>query len=129
METLKALSPEMQRSIAQETLEIYAPLAHRLGIWELKWRLEDLSLRHLDSRKYADIAKRLVKTRNEREDFVAQVIQVLKGEFERVGLSAEISGRPKHIYSIYQKIKRYAALGKDFDDIYDFFAIRILVSS
>ncbi len=129
METLKALSPEMQRSIAQETLEIYAPLAHRLGIWELKWQLEDLSLRHLKPEKYADIAKRLVRTRHEREDFVAQVIQVLKGEFERVSLRAEISGRPKHIYSIYQKMQRYAAIGKDFDDIYDFFALRILVGS
>jgi len=129
METLKALAPEMQSSIAQETLEIYAPLAHRLGIWELKWRLEDLSLRHLKRKEYDKIAKRLVKTRDEREDFIAQVIQVLKGEFERVGLRAEISGRPKHIYGIYQKVQRYAALGKDFDDIYDFFALRILVGS
>jgi GTP pyrophosphokinase len=129
METLYALSPEMQRSIAQETLEIYAPLAHRLGIWELKWRLEDLSFSYLERERYDEIAGKLDKTRGERESFITQVIQILEGEFKKAGLSAEISGRPKHFYSIYQKMKRYAALGKDFDDIYDLFALRILVGT
>jgi GTP pyrophosphokinase len=129
METLNALSPEMQRRIAQETLEIYAPLAHRLGIWELKWRLEDLSFRYLEPGKYGQIADLISARRDQREDFIAQVIQILKGEFERVGLRAEISGRPKHIYSIYQKMERYAAQGKDFHDIYDLLALRILVGS
>ena len=129
METLYALSPEMQRSIAQETLEIYAPLAHRLGIWELKWRLEDLSLSYLERGKYDEIAELIDSSRDQRESFITQVIQILKKEFDQVGLRAEISGRPKHFYSIYQKMKRYAALGKDFDDIYDLFALRILVGS
>jgi guanosine-3',5'-bis(diphosphate) 3'-pyrophosphohydrolase len=129
METLNALSPEMQRRIAQETLEIYAPLAHRLGIWELKWRLEDLSLRYLEPGKYDDIAKLIAARREQREDFIAQVIQILKGEFERVGLRAEISGRPKHIYSIYQKMERYSAQDKRFDDIHDLLALRILVGT
>ena len=123
------LSPEMQRSIAQETLEIYAPLAHRLGIWELKWRLEDLSLSYLERGKYDEIAELIDSSRDQRENFITQVIQILKGEFDQVGLRAEISGRPKHFYSIYQKMKRYAALGKDFDDIYDLFALRILVGT
>jgi GTP pyrophosphokinase len=129
METLYPLSPEMQRSIAQETLEIYAPLAHRLGIWELKWRLEDLSFSYLERERYDEIAGKLDKTRAEREDFIARVIQILEGEFERAGLEAEISGRPKHIYSIYQKMNRYAAIGKDFNDIYDLLALRILVGT
>ncbi|MBI2849431.1 MAG: bifunctional (p)ppGpp synthetase/guanosine-3',5'-bis(diphosphate) 3'-pyrophosphohydrolase [Chloroflexi bacterium] len=129
MQTLDALSPEKRRSIAQETIEVYAPLAHRLGIWELKWQLEDLSFRYLESRKYQQIARLLDSRRTEREKFIAEVIQILRGEFEKAGLKAEISGRPKHIYSINQKIEKYAALGKDFDDIHDLLAIRVLVNS
>jgi len=129
MRTLDALSLEMQRSIAQETLEIYAPLAHRLGIWELKWQLEDLSFRYLQPEKYHQIARLIAARRDQRESFIAQIIQIIEEEFERVGLRAEISGRPKHIYSIYQKMQRYEALGKDFDDIYDLLALRILVGS
>ncbi len=129
MRTLDALPPETQRSIAQETLEIYAPLAHRLGIWELKWQLEDLSFRYLEPEKYRQIANLVAARRAQRESFIAQVIQILQGEFERVGLRAEISGRPKHIYSIYQKMEKYAALGKHFDDIHDLLALRILVGT
>ncbi len=129
MRTLDALSPEIQRSVAQETLEIYAPLAHRLGIWELKWQLEDLSFRYLEPKKYRQIANLVVARRAQREKFIAQVIKMLEEEFERVGLRAEISGRPKHIYSIYQKMERYAAQDKHFDDIHDLLALRILVGS
>ncbi len=129
MRTLSALKPEMQRSIAQETLEIYAPLAHRLGIWELKWQLEDLSFRYLAPERYRQIAKLVAARRAQREKFIAQVIKMLEGEFKRVGLRAEISGRPKHIYSIYQKMQRYAAQDKHFDDIHDLLALRILVGS
>ncbi|MCX6011032.1 MAG: bifunctional (p)ppGpp synthetase/guanosine-3',5'-bis(diphosphate) 3'-pyrophosphohydrolase [Chloroflexi bacterium] len=129
MRTLKALTPEMQRSIAQETLEIYTPLAHRLGIWELKWQLEDLSFRYLEPEKYRHVANLIAARRAQRENFIAQIIKILEAELKRVGLRAEISGRPKHIYSIYQKMERYATLGKDFDDIYDLLALRILVGT
>jgi len=129
MRTLDALSPETQRSIAQETLEIYAPLAHRLGIWELKWQLEDLSFRYLEPEKYRQIAKLVAARRAQRENFIAQVIQILKEEIERVDLRSEMSGRPKHIYSIYQKMEKYATQGKHFDDIHDLLALRILVGT
>ncbi len=129
METLGPLPREMQRRIAQETLEIYAPLAHRLGIWELKWRLEDLSFRYLERAKYDKIAKLIAARREQRESFIAQIIEIIEAEFKRVGIKVDISGRPKHIYSIYQKIQRYQALGKDFDDIYDLLALRVLVGS
>jgi len=129
MSTLAALSPEKQRSIAQETLEIYAPLAHRLGIWELKWQLEDLSFRYLEPEKYRRIANLIAARRTQRENFITRVIQILSSEFDKVGLKAEISGRPKHIYSIYQKTERYAALGRDFDKIHDLLAIRVLVDT
>ena len=129
MRTLDALSPEKRRSIAQETLEIYAPLAHRLGIWELKWQLEDLSFRYLEPRKYRQIANLVAARRGQRESFITQVIEILKAEFDKVGLKAEISGRPKHIYSIHQKMGKYAALGKQFDDIHDLLALRVLVGT
>jgi len=129
MRTLDALSPEKQHSIARETLEIYAPLSHRLGIWELKWQLEDLSFRFLEPEKYHRVAKLIAARRAQRESLIAQVIQIIESEFRKVGLKAETSGRPKHIYSIYQKMEKYAALGKDFDNIHDLLALRILVST
>jgi len=129
MRTLDALALEKQRSIAQETAEIYAPLAHRLGIWELKWQLEDLSFRYLEPRKYHHISKLVSDRRIEQESFIAQVIQILSREFDRVGLKVEVSGRLKNIYSVHQKMEKYTALGKDFDDIHDLLAIRVLVDS
>ena len=129
MHTLDALPLEKQCSIARETLEIYAPLAHRLGIWELKWQLEDLSFRYLEPQKYNQIEKLVVARRTERESFIAEVIEILKGEFDRAGLKAEISGRAKHLYSIYQKMEKYSALGKDFNDMYDLLALRVLVAT
>ena len=129
MRTLDALSPEKQHSIAQETLEIYAPLAHRLGIWELKWQLEDLSFRYLEPDRYRRIAHLVASRRVKREDFISQVIDILRKEFDRLGLVAEMSGRPKHIYSICQKMERYDALGKQFDDIHDLHALRVLVGT
>jgi len=129
MRTLEALSPEAQHNIAAETLEIYAPLSHRLGIWELKWQLEDLALRYLEPKKYRQIANLVAARRARREAFIKQVIKILKGEFERANLRAEISGRPKHIYSIYRKMERYAAQDKHFDDIHDLLALRVLVST
>ncbi|MFH1003187.1 MAG: bifunctional (p)ppGpp synthetase/guanosine-3',5'-bis(diphosphate) 3'-pyrophosphohydrolase [Chloroflexota bacterium] len=131
MRTLKALPPEKQQRIAQETLEIYAPLAHRLGIWELKWQLEDLAFRYLEPKKYRHIAGLIAARRAQREEFINQAISILKAEFEKNGLNAEISGRPKHIYGVYQKMEKYAALGRQFNvnDIHDLLALRVLVNS
>jgi len=127
MYTLGALPAEKRHKIAQETMEIYAPLAHRLGIWELKWQLEDLSFRHLKPKQYRGIAKLLDTRRSQRESFLKQVEKALKTEFARLEMKADVSARPKHIYSIYQKMERYAAQGKAFDDIHDLLALRVLV--
>ena len=129
MRTLDALSPDKQLGIAQETLEIYAPLAHRLGIWELKWQLEDLSFRYLEPEKYRRVARLVATRRTQRENFIAQVIGILKSEFDKADLRAELSGRPKHIYSIHQKMERYSALGRHFDDIHDLLALRVIVGT
>src|ERR1700735_5105668 len=96
MRTLGSLPPAKQQTIAQETIEIYAPIAHRLGIWRMKWDLEDLSLRYLDPGAYHDIAERVAKKRGEREAAVQRVLDELKGQFEAIGLHAEVNGRPKH---------------------------------
>jgi GTP diphosphokinase / guanosine-3',5'-bis(diphosphate) 3'-diphosphatase len=125
MRTLNSLAAPKQKAIAQETLEIYAPLAHRLGIYKMKWDLEDLSLRYLDPPAYRDIADKVQKRRNERERIVDTVTAEVLRRCEAMGLRADVSGRPKHFYSIYQKLQR----GKDFGDIYDLIAIRIIVDS
>ena len=127
MRTLDALPKDRQLVNAQETIDIYAPLAHRLGIWELKWQLEDLSFRYLHPGQYQRIVKLVAGRRTQREKFIAQAIDMLRKEFDTVGIIAEISGRPKHIYSIYQKMERYTALGRHFDEIYDLLALRVLV--
>lgn len=129
MRTLQALEPERQRRIARETLDIYAPLAHRLGIWELKWQLEDLAFRYLEPEQYRRIAGFIASKRADRERFIAEITGTLQQEFEKAGLKAEIFGRAKHIYSIYQKTERYAAIGKDFDDIHDLLALRVIVDT
>lgn len=129
MRTLDALPLEKQRRISLETLEIYAPLCHRLGIWELKWQLEDLSFRYLEPDKYRRVARLISARRARRESIVSNVIKTLQDAFDRVGLKVEISGRPKHIYSIHQKIEKYAAQGKNFDNIHDLLAIRVLVDN
>ena len=127
MKTLDALAPEKQRRIAQETLDIYAPLAHRLGIWEIKWQLEDLAFRHLNIEKYREISKMLSARRAVREAYVSQVSELLKERLETEGIKAEVSGRPKNIYSTYRKIRKYEAQGKQLSEIYDLFALRVLV--
>jgi guanosine-3',5'-bis(diphosphate) 3'-pyrophosphohydrolase len=127
MRTLDALPKDRQIKNAQETLDIFAPLAHRLGIWELKWQLEDLSFMYLQPQEYARIARLVDLRRAQREKFIARAIELLKKEFGKVGLAADISGRPKHMYSIHQKMERYATLGKHFDEIHDLLALRVLV--
>ncbi len=129
MHTLDALSPERRRGISRETLEIYAPLAHRLGIWELKWQLEDLAFRYLEPRKYNRLVNLVATRRIEREDFIEKIIKILRKEFDSVKLKAEILGRPKHLYSIHHKMEKYTAQGKHFNDIYDLLALRVLVDT
>ena len=129
MQTLDALSPEKQHSIARETLEIYAPLAHRLGIWQVKWQLEDLSFRYLEPQEYHKIARLVSSRRAQREKFINSVTQILEQELKKADMKAEVFGRPKHIYSIYSKMKKYAAQDKDFGDIHDLFALRVLVDT
>jgi guanosine-3',5'-bis(diphosphate) 3'-pyrophosphohydrolase len=125
MRTLASLPPAKQQTIARETIEIYAPIAHRLGIWKIKWDLEDLCLRYLDSEAYRDIAERVAKKRVEREDAVTEVVALLRSQFEKLGIAAEVTGRPKHFYSIYAKMKK----GRDFSTIYDLTAVRVIVDS
>jgi len=126
MKTLQYRPPAKRRRVAQETMEIYAPLANRLGIWELKWQLEDLSFRHLEPEKYHEIADKVASRRIAREKYILRVIEVLKNEFAEHDIQADLSGRPKHIYSIYRKMQRR---GVDVDQIYDQLAVRVLVGS
>ena len=127
MRTLDALPPEKRRRIAQETLDIYSPLAHRLGIWEIKWRLDDLAFRHLNEDKYREISEMLATRRTQREEYVETVCQRLRQELQHYNIGGEVSGRPKSIYSIYQKIQKYEAQGKELSEIYDLYALRVLV--
>ncbi len=127
MQTIRALPIERRVRIARETLEIYAPLAHRLGIWSFKWQLEDLAFRTLYPEKYREISKLLAAKRTEREQYVGKVIQVLRDELKKANVEADITGRAKHIYSIFQKMQRYSAQGRDFEQIYDLVAVRVLV--
>ena len=120
----KAAPRAEQKRIAVETREIYAALANRLGVWQLKWELEDLSFRYLESDIYKQIAKSLNEKRNEREAFIADVIAQLDAELKRNGVEAEISGRPKHIYSIWRKMQRK---GSGLEHLFDIRAVRILV--
>jgi len=129
MRTLGALPIERRHAIAQETLEIYAPLAHRLGMREAKWQLEDLAFRYLKPRVYHRIARLVAGKRAEREGFITGISQTLSQELEKAGINAKVYGRPKHIYSIYQKIGKYDAQGKNFGDIHDLFALRVVVDS
>jgi GTP diphosphokinase / guanosine-3',5'-bis(diphosphate) 3'-diphosphatase len=127
MRTLWALDEDHQRRIARETLEIYAPLAARLGIWQIKWQLEDLAFRYLHPDQYKLVADLLDAKREVREKYVGQVTQTLRDEFAKNGVKAEVYGRAKHIYSIYQKMEKYATDGKNVDEIYDLLAVRVLV--
>ncbi|NWF77306.1 MAG: bifunctional (p)ppGpp synthetase/guanosine-3',5'-bis(diphosphate) 3'-pyrophosphohydrolase [Chloroflexi bacterium] len=129
MRTLGVLPAEKRRAIAQETLEIYAPLAHRLGMRQAKWQLEDLAFRYLKPRVYHRIARLVAGKRAEREGFINEVSEILGQELDKAGIKAKVYGRPKHIYSIYQKMGKYDAQGKTFGDIHDLFALRVLVDS
>ncbi len=124
MRTLKFQKPEKQQSIAKETLEIFAPLAHRLGMAKIKWELEDLSFYYLQPSTYKEISKLLDSKRQEREVYIENVINVINDEIFKYEFNGIVSGRPKHLYSIYKKM--YDG-GKSFDELYDLIAIRIVV--
>ncbi len=126
MRTLEYLPPDKQRPKARETLEIFAPIANRLGIWQLKWQLEDLSFRYLDNDKYHDIARLLAERRVERSRYLERVISIIRSRVAAEGIQARITGRPKHIYSIWSKMQEKS---RDFDQIYDVRGVRIIVSS
>ena len=126
MRTLGYKSEEKQKEKAKETLEIYAPLAHRLGINAIKWEFEDLALKYLEPQAYFDIAAKLKATRKEREEYIGHIVAQLREKVDSMGIKADIEGRPKHIYSIYKKMKTKA---KTFEELYDLVAVRIIVDT
>ncbi len=126
MKTIGALPEWKQRRTAQETLDIYAPLAHRLGIQEIRWQLEDLAFATLHPRRYGEI-DRMVSSRNpEREQYLDTVLKAAKDRLDEVGIKAEVTGRPKHLWSIYEKM---VVKAKEFDDIYDIIGMRVITQT
>jgi GTP pyrophosphokinase len=125
MRTLAPLPPEKQQRIARQTIEIYAPLAHRLGIWQIKWELEDLAFKYLEPEQYKEVAEHLAARRQVRERSIDQAMKTLASELEKAGIRAELSGRAKHLWSIAQKMRRK---GVGFDEVYDLLAIRVMVA-
>jgi GTP diphosphokinase / guanosine-3',5'-bis(diphosphate) 3'-diphosphatase len=124
MRTLGFLAPDKPARIARQTMEIYAPLAHRLGMWQIKWELEDLSFKYIEPDRYRQLVEMLADRRKVRESFINKSIGILRRELGKVNIAAEISGRPKHLYSIAKKMERK---GVEFDEIYDVNAMRLLV--
>lgn len=125
MKTLDALAPEKRSRIANETLDVYAPLAARLGIWQVKWQLEDLAFKHLHPKEFEQVSELVGKTRKEREQALREAIVILKEKFEARGIKlADIQGRPKHLFSIFGKMRKQ---GLRFDEIYDLLALRVIV--
>lgn len=126
LRTLEYMNEEKRKQKAQETIEIYAPLAGRLGIFKIKWELEDLSLRYLDPEGYYDLVEKINKKRSEREKEINEIIKKISAELDKQDLHYDISGRPKNFYSIYKKMK---GKSKSFESIYDLIAVRILVDT
>src|SRR5205807_3674981 len=126
MRTIAAMSKQKQMDKARETLDIYAPIAHRLGIHAIKWELEDLAFQTLHPRKYNEIKGLVAQQRAERERYVNQAGEYLGKELDELGIQAEISGRAKHFYSIYSKMTKK---GREFNEIYDLTAMRVIVDS
>lgn len=126
MRTLRFMSVEKQKEKSQETLDIYAPLAHRLGISKIKWELEDLSFRYLNPNEYYFLVRKIAEKRVEREEHIKEIVSELEQSLERAGIKSEIDGRPKHFYSIYKKMQNK---NKNLDQIFDLTAVRILVDT
>ncbi|MCX8104289.1 MAG: bifunctional (p)ppGpp synthetase/guanosine-3',5'-bis(diphosphate) 3'-pyrophosphohydrolase [Ignavibacterium album] len=126
MRTLEFVSPDKQRRIAQETLEIYAPFAHRFGLAKVKWELEDLSFKFLNREAYEELARKLKAKRKDREAYIKKFSEPIIKKLNEYKLKYELSGRPKHLYSIYRKMVRR---NKPFEEIYDLFAVRIILDT
>lgn len=126
LRTLKYMSKEKRKIKAKETLEIYAPLAHRLGMSKIKWELEDISFRYLHEEEYYDLVAKIAEKRIEREEYIASIVEDLGNNLENAGIDADIDGRPKHFYSIYRKMVKK---NKNIEQIFDLTAIRVLVNS
>ena len=124
MRTISVMPMARQRAIAQETLDVYAPLAHRLGVQQVKWQLEDLSFATLHPKRYAEIEQMVAARQPEREDYLGEVMATLSGKLVEFGIKAEVRGRPKHLWSIYEKM---VIGGKEFDDIFDLVGLRVIV--
>ena len=124
MRTISVMPMHRQRAIAQETLDVYAPLAHRLGVQQVKWQLEDLSFATLHPKRYAEIEQMVAARQPEREAYLAEVMETLSAKLSEFGISAEVRGRPKHFWSIYEKM---VVGGKEFDDIFDLVGLRLIV--
>ena len=129
METLHALDNESILRIAQETMEIFAPLAHRLGIWDFKWKLEDESFKYLLPKSYKEIATLVSSKRKEREKYASRATKLLEEALTKSSVQFVVEGRVKHLYSIFKKIEKYSILGKRFDEIHDLTALRIIVNT
>ncbi len=124
MRTLASLREDRRIFKSHETLDIYAPIAHRLGINSIKWELEDLAFFYLEPNKYKQVSRMVTDTRAEREEYLSNVVDIILQEMQKVGVEAKVMGRPKHLYSIYQKMSKK---GKGFSEIYDLIAVRIIV--
>jgi guanosine-3',5'-bis(diphosphate) 3'-pyrophosphohydrolase len=124
MRTISVMPMARQRAIAQETLDVYAPLAHRLGVQQVKWQLEDLSFATLHPKRYAEIEQMVAARQPEREDYLAEVMAMITGKLEEFAIKGEVRGRPKHFWSIYEKM---VIGGKEFDDIFDLVGLRVIV--
>lgn len=129
MQTLHALNKDDQSRIALETMEIFAPLAHRLGMWEFKWKLEDESFKYLLPNSYKEIARLVSRKRKYREIYAEKATSLLNDALAKSSINCVVEGRVKNLYSIYKKIEKYSALGKKFDEIYDLTAIRVIVNN
>ena len=129
MQTLFALDEKSQSRIALETMEIFAPLAHRLGIWEFKWKLEDEAFKYLLPNSYKKVANLISGKRKERENYAKRATKLLEEALAKSSINCLVEGRAKHLYSIYKKIEKYSILGKKFDEIHDLIAVRIIVNS
>ncbi|HNA96824.1 MAG TPA: RelA/SpoT family protein, partial [Chitinophagaceae bacterium] len=126
MRTLDSMKREKQLKISSETVYVYAPLAHRMGLYNIKTEMEDLAMKYMEPDVYKDIARKLAETKKERTKFINEFIKPLKDKIEKAGVNAEIYGRPKSIHSIWNKMKKKAV---DFEEVYDLFAIRIILDS